>query len=209
MNETSVFDGMVAMDTTNNRLYIYSGGAWVRLANYSEATYTAGNGLTLSGSQFKLGGTLSENTKVYVDNGYNMNFDLDPGAGSFSVTNDVSDTAFIIRDHINVFFPNIPTVSSTTGRKVALIDTTTGKVEKIDPASLVTSTPTLQQVITAGSELTVTNTIQPSNNTIDLIFGSDNYFRNIELNADTSISINSNIDMIITTDDSLIINSGS
>jgi len=36
VNETSVFDGMVAMDTTNNRLYIYSGGAWVRLANYSE-----------------------------------------------------------------------------------------------------------------------------------------------------------------------------
>lgn len=139
----------------------------------SGSTYTAGNGLTLSGSQFKFGGTLSENTKVYVDNGYNMNFDLDPGAGSFSVTNDVSDTAFIIRDHINVFFPNIPTVSSTTGRKVALIDTVTGKVEKIDPATLGGS-QNLQQVTDNGD--TTTNAIQfgKRRNVLGTIL-SDNY----------------------------------
>jgi len=75
VNETSVFDGMVAMDTTNNRLYIYSGGAWVRLANYSEiAAYTAGNGLTLSGSQFKLGGTLTDDTTLINQDNKRLRF---------------------------------------------------------------------------------------------------------------------------------------
>lgn len=64
-------DGSIAMDTTNNRLYIYSGGAWVRMANYTElssyvavsdsssmlANYlrgsTAGWGMLITGSQHK------------------------------------------------------------------------------------------------------------------------------------------------------------
>lgn len=32
----SIQDGAVAMDTCNNRFYIYSGGAWIRMANFSE-----------------------------------------------------------------------------------------------------------------------------------------------------------------------------
>ncbi len=38
VNESSTIDGMIAMDTTNNRLYIYSGGSWIRLAAYTEIT---------------------------------------------------------------------------------------------------------------------------------------------------------------------------
>ncbi len=40
-------DGQLAVDTANNRLYVYSGGAWVRVANYSDvgSTYTFTNGL--------------------------------------------------------------------------------------------------------------------------------------------------------------------
>ncbi len=73
INETSAIDGMIAMDTTNNRLYIYSGGSWIRLAAYSEvAAYTAGNGLTLSGSQFKLGGTLTDNNTLINGNSKNL-----------------------------------------------------------------------------------------------------------------------------------------
>lgn len=33
-----VGDGAIGMDTTNHRMYIYSGGAWLRLAKYSEVT---------------------------------------------------------------------------------------------------------------------------------------------------------------------------
>ena len=32
-----VGDGAIGMDTTNHRMYIYSGGAWLRLASYAEA----------------------------------------------------------------------------------------------------------------------------------------------------------------------------
>ena len=75
VNETSVFDGMIAMDTTNNRLYIYSGGSWIRLAAYSEvAAYTAGNGLTLSGSQFKWGGTLTDDTTLINQDNKRLRF---------------------------------------------------------------------------------------------------------------------------------------
>jgi len=39
-------DGQLAVDTANNHLYVYSGGAWVRIANYSDvSTYTFNNGL--------------------------------------------------------------------------------------------------------------------------------------------------------------------
>ena len=39
-------DGQLAADTANNHLYVYSGGAWIRLANYSDvSSYTFNNGL--------------------------------------------------------------------------------------------------------------------------------------------------------------------
>lgn len=65
---SSVRDGMLAIDTCNDRLFIYSGGAWIRLANFSEiigasdtATMllpylrgaTSGFGINISGSQHK------------------------------------------------------------------------------------------------------------------------------------------------------------
>jgi hypothetical protein len=52
-NGAWVGDGAIGMDTTNHRMYIYSGGAWLRLAKYSEVTtptwqqtLTAGSTLT-------------------------------------------------------------------------------------------------------------------------------------------------------------------
>ena len=66
-----VADGAIAIDTCNNRFYIFSGGAWVRMANFSElASYvavsdsssmlanylrgaTAGWGMLITGSQHK------------------------------------------------------------------------------------------------------------------------------------------------------------
>lgn len=56
VGENPAIDGAIAIDTANHRAYIYSGGAWVRLANYAEilAAYTAGDGLLLTGSDFKV-----------------------------------------------------------------------------------------------------------------------------------------------------------
>lgn len=115
-------------------------GNWTTQFNLPDSTGGSSlaftNGLTESGGTVKSGGIISEDTKFYIDNGYNINFDLDHGAESFSITNDGSDTAFIIRDHLNIFFPNIPTSSSITGRKVLVHDTATGKVERVDQSVL-------------------------------------------------------------------------
>lgn len=183
VNETSVFDGMVAMDTTNNRLYIYSGGAWVRLANYSEiAAYTAGNGLTLSGSQFKLGSPLTEPTTITGDatnklvlQGYNASNDgylnigqdagyLQFGSGAFTPSYEseiysgslelgLRTSGNIYLEAGDIYTIGVPTVSSTTGRKVALIDTVTGKVERIDPASLNTNIYNSDGILTGNRVL--------------------------------------------------------
>lgn len=173
-------------------LYYWDGSKWSAISG-SGGTYAAGNGLTLSGSQFKLGGTLSENTHLfgankrltadslnYFDfvsrpNTYaslariraNGSFDEGTSGVLLSSSNEdntdssylkVSGTVELSSWGQDIRLKSIPTVSSTTGRKVALIDTATGKVERIDPATLV-STPTLQQVMDAGSEALVNNEI--------------------------------------------------
>lgn len=153
----------------------------------SGSSYTAGNGLTLSGSQFKLGGTLTEPTIITGDatnklvlQGYNTSNDgylnigqdagyLQFGSGVFSPLYEseiysgslelgLRTSGNIYLNAGDIYTIGIPTVSSTTGRKVLLHDTATGKVERIDPATLVT-TPTLQQVLTAGSSLVGYNEI--------------------------------------------------
>ena len=129
------YNGLSFIANKGGALYYWNGTKWASFSS-SGSSYTFTNGLTESGGTVKSGGIISEDTKFYIDNGYNINFDLDPGAESFSITNDGSDTAFIIRDHLNIFFPNIPTSSSITGRKVLVHDTATGKVERVDPANL-------------------------------------------------------------------------
>ena len=60
-NGAWVGDGAIGMDTTNHRMYIYSGGAWLRLAKYSELTtptwqQTLTAGSTLTGDNTIAGG---------------------------------------------------------------------------------------------------------------------------------------------------------
>ena len=76
----------------------YKGSTWVDLDNQS-VNYAAGNGLTLSGVQFKLGGALSENT-VITQGGYKMTFNL-TGTGDFDIQ-DNGISAFFVKDDGNV-----------------------------------------------------------------------------------------------------------
>ena len=55
-----------------------TGLAWVDTAGIG-GTYTAGNGLTLSGSQFKFGGAISENTRLNIGNTEVMYIDYATG----------------------------------------------------------------------------------------------------------------------------------
>ena len=56
---------------------------------------------------------------------------------------------------------------STTGKKIMLRDTATGLVQNIDPALLTGATPTLQQVLTAGPDLTTSHLIDGGGNDIE------------------------------------------
>lgn len=64
-------DGAIAADTANNKLYLYSGGAW----NQVGSTYTFTNGLTESGGTVKLGGDLVNSTSVNGKGSYSLTLD--------------------------------------------------------------------------------------------------------------------------------------
>jgi len=173
----------------------------------SGSSYTAGNGLTLSGSQFKLGGTLTENTTI---DGDTYNFSIQNVEQSSIIANDEvtisSITGSSIRQFIasntysglisqngsgrvssslvyydsivlnpglgNLKIDSLNYTLSTTGKKIMLRDTATGLVQNIDPSLIVGATPTLQQVLTAGSTLTASNIIDVNNEDLDIVNGS-------------------------------------
>jgi len=105
-------DGQLAVDTANNHLYVYSGGAWVRIANYSDvgSTYTFPYSVVAPGSAIQLENDTTANPANY-------------------------------------FY----------GRNSA------GRRGWYPQSGIVGVTPTLQQVLTAGSTLTGNNTIDASN----------------------------------------------
>ncbi len=60
-------DGQLAVDTANNRLYVYSGGAWVRVANYSDvgSTYTFPYSIVAPGNAIQLENDTTANPANY------------------------------------------------------------------------------------------------------------------------------------------------
>ena len=117
-------------------------------------SYVFTNGLTESGGVVKLGGTLTEQTTIdgqepltisisNIDGGQVI---VDAGIVEINAIKNITGNSSKIKvkiDSINILPPNgnlfvdsINTVSSTTGRKVLIHDTATGKVERVDPALL-------------------------------------------------------------------------
>lgn len=59
-------DGQLAADTTNNRLYVYSGGAWVMIANYSDvSSYTFPYSVVAPGNAIQLENDTTANPANY------------------------------------------------------------------------------------------------------------------------------------------------
>ena len=60
-------DGQLAADTANNHLYVYSGGAWVRIANYSDvgSTYTFPYSVVAPGNAIQLENDTTANPANY------------------------------------------------------------------------------------------------------------------------------------------------
>ena len=76
-------EGTVYYDSDDDNLYVYANGGWVDLTTQG-ATYTADNGLTLTGTEFDWGGTLSAATTITQGN-YGTTFDL-TGTGDFVIS---------------------------------------------------------------------------------------------------------------------------
>jgi len=145
-------DGAIAADTANNKLYLYSGGAW----NQVGSTYTFTNGLTESGGTVKLGGTLVDATTTIDINGFELNLDsakavlLRTNANTLAYLDQTDWYAEVGRNKIGINedsayiqpplgvlkIDSLPYTLSTTGKKIMLRDTATGLVQNID-ASLI------------------------------------------------------------------------
>ena len=126
-------DGQLAVDTANNRLYVYSGGAWVRVANYSDvgSTYTFPYSVVAPGNVIQLENDTTANPANY-------------------------------------FY----------GRNSA------GRRGWYPQSGIVGVTPTLQQVLTAGSTLTGSNTINGGG--ADFTFSD---FSNLNFSGISSLNI--------------------
>jgi hypothetical protein len=138
-------------------------------------SYTFTNGITESGGTVKLGGALTANTEIDVS-GHQIsfsdvnNFYVESGGATpladlteleSSLTNIngsnigkikiTGDSIIFYQTNGNYKFKNIPSTTSTTGRKVLIHDTATGKVERVDPAVLGGGTLVVGAIDAAGS----------------------------------------------------------
>ena len=68
---TGLVAGAMVWDTDLGSVYRYNGSSWAAIGGGS---YAAGNLLTLSGSDFKLGGTATENTTLALTTSYTLDF---------------------------------------------------------------------------------------------------------------------------------------
>lgn len=134
-----VADGAIAIDTLNHRGYIYSGGAWVRMANYTELS---------TGSRFGAEDG-SAGSMRYFSGADTYRMRLDSLTDLYLSSTD-SLVLNLRSTSAKLYIPNIPYNSGS--EIVALgIDTLTNRIVRKTASA---STPTLQQVLTAGNTYT-------------------------------------------------------
>ena len=72
-------NGLVTYNTDSLAYCYFNGTAWLKMGSGggtpASTSYTASGGITLSGSDFKLGGTLSEHTTINGGNNFNITLD--------------------------------------------------------------------------------------------------------------------------------------
>jgi len=113
VGEPSAIDGAVAIDTANNRFYIRSGGAWVRVANYSEVA--AGLQPVLAA-----GRTLSTNDSILFG-GYVFKFK----GGELIISSDGVDNGdYTLQNTGGAYF-------DVTGKNLKLLGIEAGEIDSV------------------------------------------------------------------------------
>lgn len=139
-------DGAIAVDTLNGYFYYRNGGVWIKVAKYSDlpGVITASNGLTRTGNDITLGGTLSGNTDVNL--GSNRMRFQSSGTGKFYaeglrewyfVADDNTYPQIVFRSYGNGTGGNNSEWSSTgSSKETGFYSNTTGQTDSIPQAIL-------------------------------------------------------------------------
>jgi hypothetical protein len=173
-------------------IFFRKNGTTFAIKDSTGGIYTAGNGLTLSGSEFRLGGTLSVNTQIISpflndftlttrgSSGDNNRSDLLMQNGSLfaygysggspnrtisissSILQMATDVSSAYLGAPNIYFQSgfssgaayAQTTTDTTTFKPLVLNTSTGLVSRMTSWPTGGSTPNLQAVLDAGSNLT-------------------------------------------------------
>lgn len=84
---TSTTDGMLLYNTSTDTLKLRANNTWVDLLDSVNSVITASNGLTKTGNDIALGGTLTQNTNINNDGAYLLSLSGNRSSYMFTVTN--------------------------------------------------------------------------------------------------------------------------
>lgn len=127
ISHTHAISDLVTTGTADATTYLRGDGMWVTPTNN---TYTASNGLTLTGSDFTLGGTLDSATAI---NGNSQDLDImSLGTMNISGTTAVSNfgtNTLRGSTELRVVTPAVIAATASVGEVLKLVDAATGEVE--------------------------------------------------------------------------------
>lgn len=153
VSEVSTIDGALAMDTCNNRLYMFSGNAWVKIANYLDLG---------TGSVDSIWRVVGKDSIFYSKNGNTYKIKDSTGAYRFGKSGEddiaLEDRSFTLNEH-TFAWPDLEDFSDTVTWKPMVVSVDNGQMRKATYWPGSGGSQTWQQTLIAGSTLTGANTI--------------------------------------------------
>jgi len=124
VSEVSTIDGALAMDTCNNRLYMFSGNAWVKIANYLDLG---------TGSVDSIWRVVGKDSIFYSKNGNTYKIKDSTGAYRFGKSGEddiaLEDRSFTLNEH-TFAWPDLEDFSDTVTWKPMVVSVDNGQMRK-------------------------------------------------------------------------------